>query len=83
MAAGEEKYGYQRDAGPEVAVLDDGEDVGVGDGSEGDGAEERGYCYDDFGVVDRAYDLGVRDLGELAGDKGMDCFGAFGAGEGE
>ena len=52
---------------PAVAVLDNGEHVGCGDGEEGEKSKDGGDANGDPDVVDRSYEGWVRDAGELAG----------------
>lgn len=80
VAGGEEQDHDQADCGPEVAVLDNGQDVGRGDGEEGDESEDGGGDGDDFDVVDWADDGWVGDVGELAREPGVDRVGSVGAG---
>lgn len=75
----EQQDGDQGHGGPEVAVLDDGEQVRGGDGAEGDQAQDGGRGDGDLDVVDRAPEFRVWDVGELAGEPGVDGFGFVGA----
>jgi hypothetical protein len=52
VATGEEKDSDQAESSPEVAALEDGEDVGSSDGEGGDGSEDGYGGGDDFDVVD-------------------------------
>ena len=53
VATGEEEDGDQADGCPEVAALEDGEDIGSSDGESGDRAEDGYGGSDDLDVVDR------------------------------
>lgn len=79
MAAGEEEDGDQAEGGPEVAVLEHGDDIGRRDGNEGDCTQDGGGHGDDLDPVDRADDGRLGDVGgELTRDEGVDRFGGLG-----
>lgn len=71
VAAGEEEDGDQADGGPEVAALEDGEDIRSSDGEGGDGAEDGYGGGDDLDVVDRAGEGRSRAC-DMAGEPGVD-----------
>jgi hypothetical protein len=78
VAGGKKKDGDQRESSPEVAVLQEREDVGRGDGERGDTSEDGGSDGDDLDPVDGARDLGLGDVGgELAGDPGVDLLSSL------
>lgn len=80
MARGEKEDGEQGDGCPEVAVLNDGEDVGGSNAEEGDDTEAERGDDGDFDIVDRADERRRAGVGELAGEPGVDGFGAVGTG---
>lgn len=63
----EEQHQDQADGGPEVAILDEGQDVRIGDGAEGHGAQGGGCADGDEDVVDGADEAGVWAVCEVAG----------------
>ena len=67
------------DGGPEIAVLDDGEDVRCGDGEEGDEAEDGGSDDGDFDVVYWAHEGRVWAVGEMTTQPGVNWVGFVGA----
>lgn len=71
VAAGEEEDGDQADGGPEVAALEDGEDVGSSNGESGDGSEDGYSGGDDLDVVDRAGEGRSRAC-DMASEPGVD-----------
>lgn len=75
----EQEDGDQGDRGPEVAVLDDGQQVRGCDGAEGDQTQHRRRRDGEFHVVERPPEFRVRDVGELAREPGVDGFGFVGA----
>ena len=78
VSRGEEQDGDQGERGPEVAVLEERENVGRGDGESGDTSEDGGGDGDDLDPVDGARDLGLRDVsGELAGDPGVNLLSSL------
>lgn len=79
VAAGEEKHHDQAEGSPQIAVLDDGQNVGGGDGDEGDEAEDSSGHGDNLDVVDGADNRRVRALGEVARDPGVDAVGGLAA----
>lgn len=68
MAAGEQEDQDQADSSPQVPVLDDGQDVGVCDGDEGEEAEEDRDGRANPAVVDGPADAWIVAGGELACD---------------
>lgn len=66
VAAGEEQDGNHGAGGPEIAVLDDGQQVGAGGGDQGANAEQQGDASRPADVVDGSLDLWVRTAGEVA-----------------
>lgn len=72
VAAGEEQDGDEADGGPEVAALQEGEDIGASDGSEGDGTEDGGGGDDELDPVKGTDEWGCRERGEAAGDPVVD-----------
>ena len=79
VPGGEEKDGDQADSGPEVPVLDHGKDIRSRHGDQGDKPYHGGADDGDLHVVDRAYEGGMWDGRELAGDPGVDGFRCVGA----
>lgn len=78
MAGGKEEDSDQGEGCPEVAVLEEGNDVGRGDSDDSDTSKDGGGNGDDLDPVDRARDLGLGDVGgELAGDPGVDLLGGL------
>ena len=66
LATREEQHRDERDGGPEVAVLQEGPDVGRCDGEEGEEAEEGGRHDDGAEVVEGADYWGFGDVcGEM------------------
>jgi hypothetical protein len=53
VSTGEEQHGDETEGSPEVAVLEDGDDVGRCDGDKGDGAKDSCRDGDDLDPVDR------------------------------
>lgn len=79
VSGGEEQDGDQREGSPEVAVLEEGQNVGIGNGDDSDSSEDSGGDGDDLHPVDRTRDLGLGNIaGELAGDPAVDLFGGLG-----
>jgi len=65
VTAGEEKDENQADGGPQVAVLNDGKNVGRGDSQEGEDTDDGSRDSDDLDIVDRALDRWVRRIGKV------------------
>lgn len=78
VAAGEEQDSDQADGGPEVAVLDDREEVRRGDGQEGEDTDNGCCDGDNLDIVDRANDGRVRTLREMAAEPCVNGFGLVG-----
>lgn len=72
----EQENADQADSGPEIPVLDEGEDVRCGYREERDQAENGGDDEGDFEVVDRTDERWMGDIWHLAGEPGVDwvCF---------
>jgi hypothetical protein len=80
VATGEEKDSDQAESSPEVAALEDGEDVGSSDGEGGDGSEDGYGGGDDFDVVDWAGEGGSRAC-DMASEPGVDGLGCNDTGD--
>ena len=65
VSAGEKQDKNQADGGPQVAVLDDGKDVGRGDSEECEDTDDGSCDGDDLDIVDRALDRWVRRIGKV------------------
>jgi hypothetical protein len=68
VSASEEQDSDQTDSGPEVAVLDDWENVGRGDGQESENTDDSSRDGDDLHVVDRTLDWWVRRVRKMAAE---------------
>lgn len=79
VTAGEEQDGDQADGGPQVAVLDNGEEVRRSDEKEGQSTNNSGRDGDDLKVVDRANNWRVRRIGEMAAQPCVNGFSLVGA----
>jgi hypothetical protein len=80
VAAREEQHGDQTEGGPQVAVLQHGDNVGPGNGEERHTAEYSCCDGHDLDVVDGARDLGPGCVArDEAGDPGVDLLGRLGA----
>ena len=78
MAAGEEKNGDEADGGPDIAVLDYGEDVrGSCDGKRDD-THDGGDANNPANPVDGPRDVGMRAVGSLTNQPGMNLLSALG-----
>ncbi len=78
MSGGEEENSDEREGSPEVAILEQRQDIGCGHGESGNNSEYGGCNRDDLHPVDRARDLGLwNGGGELARDPGVDLFGGL------
>lgn len=75
VATGEEKDGDQADCGPEVAALDDGEDIRGSDSASSDRSKDGYSSGNDLDVVDGTNDRRSRTC-DMAGEPGMDGFGS-------
>lgn len=65
VSASEEQDENQADGGPQVAVLDDGKDVGRSDGEESEDADDSSCDSNDLDIVDRTLDRWVRGVGKV------------------
>lgn len=81
MAAGEEEDGDQAESGPEVAALDDREDVRESYGTSGDGSEDGYGGGDDLDIVDGTNDRRSGTC-DMASEPGVDGFGSDDTGMG-
>lgn len=79
VSAGEEQDENQADGGPQVAVLDDGKNVGRSDCEEGDDTNDSSGNSDDLDIVDRALDRWVRGIGKVTAKPRVDRLGLVGA----
>ena len=75
VARSEEQDGNEGDGGPEVAVLDDGEDVRAGDGSEGDEAEDGDGGDDQLLPVKGTLEVGGWRVGKMTREPIVDRLG--------
>lgn len=75
VAGSEEQDGNEGDGGPEVAVLDDGEDVWASNGSEGDEAEDGNGGDDQLLPIKGTLEVGGWRIGKMAREPIMDRFG--------
>lgn len=78
VTAGEEQDHDQADSSPEVAVLDNGKDVGRGNSQECEDTDNRGGDGDDLNIVDRTLDRRVRRVGKMAAQPCVNGFGLVG-----
>jgi hypothetical protein len=60
VSTGEKQDGDQADGSPEVAVLDDGKEVGRGDGEESEDTDDGSRDGDDLHIVDWTLNRRVR-----------------------
>jgi len=81
VATGEEQDGDQADCGPEVAALDDREDVRESYGASGDGSEDGYGGGDDLDIVDGTNDRRSGTC-DMASEPGVDGFGSDDTGMG-
>jgi hypothetical protein len=72
VSAGEKQDKNQADGGPQVAVLDDGKDVGRGDGEKGEDTNDSGCDCNDLDIVDRTLDRWVRRVGKVTAQPRVD-----------
>jgi hypothetical protein len=69
MATGEEQHGDQTEGGPEIAVLEDRNEVGGSNGKEGNATKYGSGDGDDLHIVDGTADTRLGGIGgEMAGD---------------
>lgn len=81
VAAREEEDGDQADGGPDIAVLDDGKNVGPGDKGDSDGSEGHSRASNPPHPVDRALNRRVRTIRDVSRDPSMNLLGSLGAEE--
>lgn len=79
VSAGEEQDKNQADGGPQVAVLDDGKDVGRSDSEEGNDTNDSSCDGDNLDIVDRTLDRWVRGVGKMAAKPRVHRLGLVGA----
>ena len=80
MSGREEEDGDQGEGSPKVAVLEEGKDVGRGNGESSDTSKDGRGDGDDLNPVDGARDLGLGNVGgELTGDPSVDLLSGLGA----
>lgn len=75
LATGEEEDSDQADSGPNVAVLDDGQQVWPGNADKRDRACDSGSNGYAAEPVHRPVNRGVRTIREMANKPGVDLFG--------
>lgn len=76
VATREEENGDQANCSPEVAILDNGDDIGRSNSDECNKSKDADSYGDDLDPIDGAGDRGLGDItGDLAGNPGMDLFG--------
>jgi hypothetical protein len=83
VSAGKEQDSDQADGSPEVAVLDDREEVGCGDSQECEDTDDSSRDSDDLHIVDRTLDRWVRRVGKMTAKPCVNGLGLVGAGESE
>ena len=79
VSAGEEQDKNQADGGPQVAVLDDGKDVGRSDSEEGNDTNDSSCDGDNLDIVDRTLDRWVRGVGKVTAKPRVDRLSLVGA----
>lgn len=79
VSAGKEKDSNDADRGPDVAVLEHGQDVGSGGNGKGHDAQHSGYADNPTNPVDRSRDFGVRAIRSMAYQPGTNLFGFGGS----
>lgn len=79
MSGREEQDGDERDPSPDVAVLDHGHDVRVGDGDEGYETEDGGCDGDKVKPVEGTFDGWVWTRGKVSGQPAVDGFCVLGS----
>nr|POE93616.1 hypothetical protein CFP56_19628 [Quercus suber] len=80
VSAGEEQDKDQADRSPEIAILDDRQDVGRGDREESHTSEDRSGHHCDLDIVDRSNERWVRTTRQVSGDPSMNWLGGYRAG---
>ena len=81
VSASEEQHSDETEGSPQVAVLQDGDDVGRCNSDEGNSTEDSGRDGDDLDPVDGAGDGRFGSVGgELASDPGLDLLSRLGTG---
>ena len=78
VTAGEEQDHDQADGSPEVAVLDNGENVGRGNSQECEDTDNGGCDGDDLNIVDGTLDRRVRRVGKMAAQPCVNGLGLVG-----
>jgi hypothetical protein len=79
MAAREQEHGNQAEGGPKVAVLQDRNEVGGGNGDEGDATKNSSGDGDNLHPVEGSADDGLGDISrQLAGYPGVNLLGRLG-----
>jgi hypothetical protein len=81
VSAGEQQDSDQADGSPEVAVLDDREEVGCCNSQEGEDTNDSSRDSDDLHIVDRTLDRWVRRVGKMTAKPCVDRLGLVGADE--
>jgi hypothetical protein len=81
VSAGEEQNSDQADGSPEVAVLDDREEVGCSDSQECEDTDDGSRDSDDLHIVDGALNRWVKRVGEMTTKPCMNGLGFVGADE--
>jgi hypothetical protein len=81
VSAGEEQNSDQADGSPEVAVLDDREEVGCSDSQECEDTDDGSRDSDDLHIVDGALNRWVRRVREMTTKPCMNGLGFVGADE--
>jgi hypothetical protein len=79
VSAGEEQNSDQADGSPEVAVLDDREQVGCSNSQEGEDTNDSSSDGDYLHIVDRTLDWWVRRIGKMTAKPCVDRLGLVGA----
>ena len=72
VSTGEEQDKNQADGSPQVAVLDDGKDVGRSDGEECEDTDNGSRDGNDLHIVDRTLDRRVRGVGKVTAQPRVD-----------
>ena len=78
VSAGEEQDHDQADGGPEVAVLEDGRDVGPSNSEECEDADDGRCDSDNLDIVDRALDRRVGRVGKVTAQPRVNGLGLIG-----
>lgn len=79
VAAGEQQDRDQADGSPDVAILDDGEDIWPCDKCRSQTARQADNGNDPFHPVDRPLDRRVRAVGQMASEPGVHLLSSLGA----